>query len=272
MITNKIGLTRSLRLLIKNKRNEKKITGAELSNVINQKASYISALENGRIKSLSSENLITLIKFLFDCDSMEAQAIIEKNLQSSNKIDTVLKKELGLDSKNSISNLKSPNKIETYDTIEDPTAQITLDELVDNIKSGFEIVYKKRPDFTISTLKRFVLSLHYDIAFMMVILRTPYFVLEGLDHDERQKFLNELSDIFKKYALLSKAHMDEQKTDETPETNDDEEAQVFNTDPTNPKNIKLKSTESNISNNDASSPESNSGSDTGLQHEDNKDR
>jgi DNA-binding Xre family transcriptional regulator len=39
-----------------------------------------------------------------------------------------------------------------------------------------------------------------------------------------------------------------------------------------PKNIKLKSTESNISNNDASSPESNSGSDTGLQHEDNKDR
>lgn len=239
MITNKIGITRSLRLLIKNKRNERKITGAELSNVISQKASYISAVENGRIKNLSLNNLITVIKFLFECDEMEAQAIIEKNLQNNSKIDTVLKKELNLDSRNNIPDLQcsdKSDKMETYDTIEDPTTQITLNELIDSIKSGFETVYKKKPDFTISTLKRFVVSLHFDFAFMMVILRTPYFVLEGLDHDERQKFLNELSDIFKKYALLSKAHLDEQKKDEAPEVEnnsslaDTKESQGFNTD------------------------------------------
>lgn len=135
-------------------------------------------------------------------------------------------------------NLKLPHseKMETYDTIEDPTEEITLEELIDNIKLGFETVYKKKPDFTISTLKRFVVSFHFDLAFMMVILRTPYFALEGLDHDERQDFLNELSDIFKKYAILSKEHLDKQKENSNLDAKNDEsfsnteESHEFNTD------------------------------------------
>lgn len=239
MLPNKIEITKTLRQLIKNRRNEKQVTGAELSKIINQKASYISAVENGRIKNLTLNSLITIVKFLFECDDTEAQSIIEKSLQSSNNISSVLKENLDMNLKDSLK-LPHSEKIETYDTIEDPTEEITLEELIDNIKAGFETVYKKRPDFAISTLKRFVVSFHFDLAFMMVILRTPYFALEGLDHDERQKFLNELSDIFKKYALLSKAHMDEQKKDETPEAEknsssaDTVESQDFSTDSDNP--------------------------------------
>lgn len=245
MITNKIGITRSLRLLIKNKRNERKITGAELSNIINQKASYISALENGRIKNLSSENLIILIKFLFDCDDTNAKSILENNLQKSDHINPMLENNLDLNLKNDLKKSHSDN-IKTYKPIEDHTEDITVDDLMDNIKEGFKIFYKKDPDFTMSTLKRFTASFHFDIGFMMVILRTPYFALKGLDHDKRQGFLNDLSDIFNKYAVQSKEKLDEQD-----------------------KNIKSESTKNNTANNDDTSHESDSGSNTDLQHDDN---
>lgn len=216
MLPDKIDMTNSLRYLIKTKRKEKQVTGAELSKVINQKASYISAVENGRIKSLTLNNLKNIVIFLYECDDTQAKSMIEESLRNTNNINSALNNNMNIDLKSSLK-VSHLNDIGSYDTIEDPTEEITLEELVDNIKLGFETVYKKKPDFTISTLKRFVVSFHFDLAFMMVILRTPYFALEGLDHDERQKFLNELSDIFKKYALLSKAHMDEQKKDETPE-------------------------------------------------------
>lgn len=235
MLPDKINMTNSLRYLIKTKRNERKITGTELSKIIGQKSSYISAVENGRIKSLSLSNLKNIIIFLYECDDIQAKSIIKESLQNTNNINSVLKDNMDLDLKSSLKS-SHPNDIGTYDTIEDPTEQFTLEELIDNIKLGFETVYKKKPDFTISTLKRFVVSFHFDLAFMMVILRTPYFALEGLDHDERQKFLNELSDIFKKYAILSKEHMDEQKRNKTDALEDNsssastEGSQDFNTD------------------------------------------
>lgn len=235
MLSDKIDMTNSLRYLIKNKRKEKKITGAELSKAINQKSSYISAVENGRIKSLTLNNLKNIIMFLFECDKTQAESMIEESLQNTNNINSAIKDNISLDLGNSIG-ISHLNDIGTYDTIEDPTEKITLEKLVDNIKSGFQTVYKKNPDFTMSTLKRFVVSFHFDLAFMMVILRTPYFVLEGLDHDERQKFLNELSDIFKKYAILSKEHMDERKKNKTDKSEDNsstagtEDSQDFNAD------------------------------------------
>jgi hypothetical protein len=236
MLPDKIKITKEICSIIKNKREEIGISARDLSmKHLGKSQGFISSLENCRVKYLKRKDILKLFEVLYTTDENTAMQKIQSIINSQNEINPdKLSETISL--KNTSKALNETNVDGTYDTIEDPTEEITLEKLVDNIKLGFETIYKKKPDFTISTLKRFVVSLHFDFAFMMVILRTPYFALEGLDHDERQKFLNELSDIFKKYALLSKAHMDEQKKDETPEAENNSssadavESQDFNTD------------------------------------------
>ena len=245
MLPNKIKTTTKIRSMIAIKRKEKELSGADLSSKLNLTSSYISSIENNHIKSISKENLIHIIKILYDVDEDKAIKIIEDSLQNMTDINSTLKNDLDLATKHSLT-ISHPDKIKTYDTIEDHTERITIDDLMDNIKEGFKIFFKKDPEFTMSTLKRFTASFHFDIGFMMVILRTPYFAFKGLDHEERQKFLNDLSDIFNKYAVQSKEKLDEQD-----------------------KNIKSESTENDTANNDDTSPESDSGSNPDLQHDDN---
>ena len=232
MLSNKIEITEEIRTIIKNKREEKKIPARDLSmKYLGKSQGYISSLENGRVKFLKRNDIIKIFEILYNINEELASTKIINIVNSSKKSDINLSKDVNFEK--TLKPLNDSN-IQSYETIEDPINQETGGNLVDNLKLGFETVYKKRPDFTISTLKRFVVSFHFDLAFMMVILRTPYFALEELNHDERQSFLNEFSEIFKKYAILSKEHRDEQKKNDKLQSADDEsdeeETQDFHTD------------------------------------------
>ncbi|MCH4239843.1 MAG: hypothetical protein LKF71_06215 [Oscillospiraceae bacterium] len=236
MLPVKITIDENIRKLIRTKRKALGISGTTLSQLIDQKSSYISAVENGRIKKMSLEALKNIIEKLFDCDDIKAENIIKKNIIDSDTISTTninLKESVDLDTSN---NQFSQDNIKKYNTVETPTNTEALDDLIQNMKVGFETIQKVDAEFTVSTLKYLVTSMHFDLGFMMALFHIPYFALKGLDHDGRQQFLNDVSDIFKKYAILSKEHMDERKKNEDDKskvnssTSGTEDPQDFNTD------------------------------------------
>jgi len=65
----KIKLTEQLIMEIFTKRNEKKIKSEELSLMLNKSPSYISQIENGRIKTILKPTLFKLISILNDNDN-----------------------------------------------------------------------------------------------------------------------------------------------------------------------------------------------------------
>lgn len=217
MLPDKIEITESFREYFKSERKKLRVSAPDLSLSLGRSQSYISALEHGRINAVKKNNLVSIFEKMYKVGSAEAERKLE---------DTIISQQNDNNS-----------KLQNYKTIDDSSSRNTRDKLIDDIKSGFEAAYKHNPDFTISTLKRFATSLHFDLGFMLTILRVPYFAFEGLDHDERQNFLNELADTFNKYAELSKKHLDEKKEDETPASQDtttfsnNEEPHDFNADP-----------------------------------------
>ena len=62
----KIKITDQLIMEIFTKRNEKKIKGEELSLILNKSPSYISQIENGRIKTILKPTLFKLFSILID--------------------------------------------------------------------------------------------------------------------------------------------------------------------------------------------------------------
>lgn len=215
MLPIKITMNENIRELIKTKRNELGMSGATLSQLINQKSSYISAVENGRIKKMSLESLENIVKKLFGCDNDDAENIIKKYLTNSETINVPnmnLEKDVNL---NTTNKNFSQDKITKYKTVENSTKDITLDDLIKNMKLGFETVQKVDSKFTISTLERLVTSMHFDLGFMMALFHIPYFALKGLTHEERQKFLDDVSDIFKKYVAVSEEHIESKKIKES---------------------------------------------------------
>lgn len=211
MLPDKIEITDKLRSIIQKRRHDLRISTKDLSmKHLGRSASYISALENGRLKSLRKNELLKIFEVLFNLDENSAAKKIESILAANENIDIKL-------SSNASNKNFSQDNIKKYQTVENHTDDKTLDGLMENMKEGFKTIQKVDPEFTISTLKRLVTSMHFDLGFMMALFHIPFFALEGLSHDERQQFLNDLSDIFKKYAVISKEHSDQQKENETNE-------------------------------------------------------
>ena len=241
MISDKIRTTSNIRAMIAIKRKEKGLSGSDLSSMLHLTSSYISSIENNHIKSISKANFVQIVKILYDVSEDDAVKIIENSLKNPIKIDPTLNNDVAMPQQ-----ILNSDEIKTYKTIENHADESTIDDLIENIKKGFKVFYKHNPDFTISTLKRFTASFHFDIGFMMVILRTPFFAFKGLGHDERQAFLDELSKSFNKFALESKEHLEQQN-----------------------KNINLESTKNDTSTAADTPSKSKSGSGTDLQHNDN---
>lgn len=211
----KIVMSDDLRNLIRTKRKKLGMSGVTLSQLINQKSSYIAAIENGRIRKMSLESLKQVIKILFSCDDSEAEAIIKMHISKENNIHFAKHTNDNNINVDTSSQEFANQNIKKYKTGEDHIDTVTLDDLVKNMKIGFETMQKHDSEFVVSTLKRLVTSMHFDLGFMMALFHIPYFVLNGLTHEERQKFLNDVSDIFKKYAIISEEHIESKKNKES---------------------------------------------------------
>ncbi len=220
MLPAKIQTTNTLRQEISKQRINKNITLSELANSINKTVSYLSAIEKGRVKSISSKDLIIIIKQLFDLSDNESESKIENLLSEPiNKINSASSEEFrhkSLESKNLEGSL-----IFDYDIVEDSKNDEEFNKLFDSFKKGLLLVFDKNSDLAVTSLKRLVASMHFDLGFMMAIMRIPFFALNNLSHQERQKFLNEISESFKKYAIIAQKHINTKKENIQENTKDD---------------------------------------------------
>lgn len=214
MLPKKVEITNNLCTIIYNKRTDVNISGKELSKKLGRSISYISLLENGRIKYLKRNEIIKIFQILYKIDEETAEQNIEKILLISSKDNNV---DADIDTTIADKTIDKPfqaDNVKDYSILGNSRSNKMVTKCFRNIESGFEVEYDKWPEKTISILRNLVASMHFDLGFMLAIFSTPFFALEGLSHDERQQFLNEVSDIFKKYTVVSKKHLDQQKEDE----------------------------------------------------------
>ncbi len=225
MLEKKIHVTDTLREVLRNKRIEKKISGSELSQQINQTESYISALENKRIKHIPNSTLIAIVKLLFNLNSDdEVETKINELLTMKSSTDAI---ENNIDDEQIDSDLKnklSQPKIIKYNTFKEKNIETQINDFAELFKRVLTSIYKEDSEIVFRILKIFPRNFAFDIGFMCAILEAPFFAFKKLNHDERQAYLNEFADLFNKYALLAKSKKedsednDKTKQDEPPTT------------------------------------------------------
>ncbi|MDD3569801.1 MAG: hypothetical protein PHY44_01710 [Lachnospiraceae bacterium] len=196
MLKEKIKLNSSIRKQIKLGRERKGISVKEASESINRKTSYVSGLENKHILSIKSEDLIKLFIFLFNISEDDAENKIESLLKQEDmnieEETIIIDDEDNMESKLEIDNIKDYHK-ENFDNDEKFKKMLLLTNKI------IKAYYQKRPKDAERMLFAFVRSCKFDLGFISAIISIPFFTLEKLSHDERQKVYDEIIEIFEKY-------------------------------------------------------------------------
>lgn len=158
-----IVLNDAIRTKLKQHRIEQDIASTELSRMIEKRRDYISQLENGRIKKISREDLLAIIKIVFNVDDFEADQNLKAMLGTQNVIEhnnTILS--------------KSDTIIELY---------------IDKIASFLREYHKANGVSAVALSSSIEYCLTYDIDFTSNVFRLLYVALvEGdLTEDEKKR-------------------------------------------------------------------------------------
>ncbi|MDF1496314.1 helix-turn-helix domain-containing protein [Caproiciproducens sp. CPB-2] len=203
----KYKLTSRLSHLLQEVRNKKGISASKLSKDIGNSVSYISALENGNIKSMKESDFINIVKILYDINNDDEAKQKIQNLIANSEDDSDVSSISDLENEED-SNIPSQENIKTYKTIDTIDNQKEFKRLIKIMNSGFTEVFKHDSKFAERELKSFIRSMRFDLGFMMAIIGIPFFTLSKLNHDERQNLYDEVSDVFKKYYEMIKDETD----------------------------------------------------------------
>lgn len=188
MLSNKIYTTTALRNSLAKKRKEKKISGNQLSEELHQAISYIAAVENNRIKSISKENLLYIIKKLYDVESDDEAERIANELLSQNDNNNI-----------DNDNLSSTSNITKYETLKDDFGNEQIDDFTNLLNDLLKKAFNKQPQIVKEVLLTMPQNFNFDIGFMLAIFQFPFFVLKNNDFEEKQQFLIDLAKMLKQY-------------------------------------------------------------------------
>ena len=221
MLPQTIRITDSIRNLIISKRREKKLTGIELSKAIDQTTSYISALENSRIKNVPSTTLIKIFSILLNIDTAKAESQIEDLISNRIRFETPSNS-----AENITNNVLKKSSITHYKTFEDNTSNAEIDDLTNLLKKMFYFLSdadSKEANILLKVLPR---NMEFDLGFMVAIWQAPFFGFKPLSHEERQNFLLEFAELFKKYAMIAKSKNFNDNKNESEKSSDHESTQT----------------------------------------------
>ena len=192
MNNKSIPLNDKLLEKIKIERVKKGWNKTELSSKVNKANNYISLIENGTIQNIKIEDLKKLLNIFYGFNNEQSEEFI-LNLS---KDDGSVKPQDDLE--NQIDSDKQKKEIIYYDEEDQSISRINFDKLLDSITKGFNLVYDDNPKFAFSCTGEFMRNLHFDIGFMLALIRIPFYELKETDKEVRQKLYNEISDIVKK--------------------------------------------------------------------------
>lgn len=203
MLKHKVTLTTSISNRIAELRKEKGLKSAILAKDIGKSSGWVSLLENGKLNTVLSKDLIDLFAYLLSVSNDEAEQYIE---------DLVNK-----DPENTNENLNNDGG-ENYQVKEYSISinDSEYNKLLKDIQKGFKIIFEntKNKENVFRNIKRFRNNMHFDLSFMVALVGIPFFVLKKVPFKERESLLNEIAELFSKYAEKYKDAEDVNK-DET---------------------------------------------------------
>lgn len=210
MFPARIQITVDIRNEMQNQRINKGLSLEQLAKPIGKTVSYMSAVENGRIKSMFSKDLIKVFGILFNINEEESKKrILSFQANQLNKDN----------SKTRTSDIlvDVPDKIDTYSTMKSTFNVAKIDSLTDTINEILKKIQKKEPKLVEEILENTPQNLQFDIGFMLAIWQFPFFLLEKAGHQEKEEFLIKLANLLKEHTS-ARISLVSKERDDTPVT------------------------------------------------------
>lgn len=189
MLKHKITLTTSISNRVAELRKEKGDKSAKLAKDIGKSSGWVSLLENGKLNTVLSKDLIVLFAYLLSISNDEAEKYIE-NLITNDSEST----------KEHENNDSGENyKVREYNV---SINESEYNKLLKDIQKGLKIIFDKtnNKEYVFRNIKRFRNNMHFDLSFMVALNGIPFFALKKVPIKEREALLNEIAELFSKYA------------------------------------------------------------------------
>ena len=204
MLPSKIELTDILIDSIKTARITKRIPAATLSKAIRRDASYISSLELGRLRNISTVDLVLIHCIIYNISEHEAITMVEALINEGRGADIYhghkALRSLVSDGKGAIMAGEPYVEYHVHNEGADFAEPELISDMLDTLTSLIIDIYKENPKEAVYMLTSIIKSMQFDPEFTMGIMGIPFFALKHLGANERKEVLNELLDVFKKHA------------------------------------------------------------------------
>jgi len=176
MLKPKVKMTENIRIKIQKERMNKGISGIDLSKQIGKSEGWASLVENGRILTIKSIDLIKVFKILLDRTEEEIEQIISDLLNESKD--------------------KTEFDMSFYDELY-KIDEKDFNKEMSTSKELFKIAFDKKNEYTIEQLKKFNNNIDTDIGFMLYLIGLPFHKLDTIPVDDKLKILKQIEQIVK---------------------------------------------------------------------------
>ncbi|KNY26352.1 hypothetical protein [Pseudobacteroides cellulosolvens] len=188
MLKPKILINEHIRNRITEERIKSGKSGIAISKDIGKSDAWVSLLENGRILSVKSSDLINLFKELLSINEEESEKYIEDLIKSNSK-------------ESSISdNNHNKEKLNIYDKPKDLINEDNFKKFVKDINAGLKFAFKNNEEYTFNQVVLFTRNMHFDLGFMLALMSFPYYKLDKLGFEDRQNFLEKVYELIKDFS------------------------------------------------------------------------
>lgn len=171
-------------------------SGSQLSTDIGKSEGWISLLENERMKTISSKDLIHIFKILKSLNDEEAEKYVLDFLNEAKE------------------SIKQDKTIVYYDENDKLQTEENFKIITNQILDFFNIVFNDNKEYAFHTLGRFMENLQSDLGFMFGIISIPFNELEDVDIKVKKKLYAEMGNVVKKYIKEYGKNLEEESSDD----------------------------------------------------------
>ena len=209
MLQSKIKLNDRIINDIKTARNSKRIPAAKLSQAIMRDDSYISSLELGRLRSISSVDLVSLYCFIYEISEHESITMVEALVNSENPALSCINQKPQYTYASNYEGATAVSEPNSKAYMRRGGTEFAEPELIGDMLEALTGViteaYMENPKDAMYMLKSFITNMQFDQEFTMGVVGVPFFVFRSLSLDVRKEALDEILDVYRKYAAIASA-------------------------------------------------------------------
>lgn len=154
---------------------------SEVAEKIGKSTGWLSMLENCKLSTVNSKDLINVFAYLLSISNQEAEEYIENFLQEQKQ------------------QFKKQEGIIFYDEDDEEYTQEGFKKITDNILHIFNHVFTEEPKFAFFSIGDFMQNLQSDVGFILALNRISFHKLENTDVKIKKQLFKEINEVAKKY-------------------------------------------------------------------------